>query len=253
MINIILSGCMGKMGRVVTRIVSEDEDCSIVAGVDINTAENEEYKIYASPSDIEEKGDVIIDFSHPDCLEGILNYAVDKKIPAVICTTGLSQAQKGMILEASKKVPVFFSANMSVGVNLIIELACRAAKLLEGSFDIEIIEKHHNQKIDAPSGTALAIADAISETLTNPSEYTYDRHSVRKKRSDAEIGIHAVRGGTIVGEHTVMFAGCDEIIEINHSARSKEIFAVGAVKAAKFIVSKDSGLYDMKQLVNSIC
>ena len=170
----------------------------------------------------------------------------------MVCTTGLSKEQIALLAETSKVIPVFYSANMSLGVNLIIELASRAAKLLEGSFDIEIIEKHHNQKLDAPSGTALAIADAISQSLENTPEYIYDRHSVRKKREPNEIGIHAVRGGTIVGEHSVIFAGNNEVIELKHCATSREVFAVGAIRAGIFLANKPAGMYSMKDLVNEM-
>lgn len=252
MTNIILNGCNGKMGQVISRIVSENNDIRIVAGVDINTDTKNDYPVYTSIFDITETADVIIDFSHPNCLENILCYAKQKKLGAVIATTGLSDAQKLMLSDASTEIPVFFSANMSIGINLIIDLACRAAKLLEGSFDIEIIEKHHNQKIDAPSGTALAIADAVSSTLSESVNYVYDRHSSRKKRSKTEIGLHAVRGGTIVGEHEVLFAGTDEVITLKHQATSKEVFAVGAVKAAAFLKGKSPAMYNMNDLVKSI-
>ena len=238
MINIIMNGCNGKMGRVITRLAGEDPDCRIVCGVDINTSVENEYPVFENIRDFDGDADVIIDFSHPSTLTATLEYATSKNIPAIICTTGLSSDQKDEIVKASEKTAIFFSANMSIGVNLIVELAKKAAKVLEGSFDIEIIEKHHNQKIDAPSGTALMIADSVSEVLQSESVYTYDRHSVRKKRSPNEIGIHSVRGGSIVGEHSVIFAGQDEVIEIKHQATSKEVFAAGAVKAAKFIKGK---------------
>lgn len=245
-----MSGCNGKMGQVITRLVQESSDYQIVCGFDISDTMKNDYPVYKNPADCKEKADVIIDFSHPNSLQKLLPFAISTNTPVVVATTGLSQAQILSLNEVAKKVPVFFSANMSLGVNLLIDLVSKAAKLLEDSFDVEIIEKHHNQKIDAPSGTALAIADAISTSLTQTKEYVYDRHSVRKKRSKSEIGIHAVRGGTIVGEHSVIFAGTDEIIEINHKAMSKEIFAVGSLKAAKFITGKRPGLYNMKDLVS---
>ncbi|MBQ4160012.1 MAG: 4-hydroxy-tetrahydrodipicolinate reductase [Clostridia bacterium] len=252
MTRIMLSGCNGKMGRVIDRLVAERDDVKIVCGVDINDVQNSDYPVFTSPKKCTCECDVIIDFSHPNSLEGILNYATENQVAAVICTTGLTQAQKESMTEASKVTPIFFSANMSLGVNLLIDLAKRAAKLLEGSFDIEIVEKHHNQKIDAPSGTALAIADAIGDVLEQKPVYTYDRHSVRKKRGKDEIGIHAVRGGTIVGEHEIIFAGADEVIELKHHAASKEIFAVGAVKAAIFLKDKAPGMYSMTDLVAEI-
>ena len=250
MTNILLSGCLGKMGQAITRVASASGSCAVTCGFDINYAPDSEYPVYQSLADVTENIDVIIDFSHPSSLENILAFAKQKKLPAVICTTGLSKEQIDLIEQASEEIPLFFSANMSVGVSLIIDLATRAAKILQNGFDIEIIEKHHNQKVDAPSGTALAIADAISNELDYSPEYTYDRHSVRKKRDKAEIGIHAVRGGTIVGEHSVIFAGLDEVIEINHSAASKEVFAVGAIRAAEFLKDKPIGFYNMKSLIS---
>ncbi len=252
MIKIIMNGCNGKMGQVITRLVQEDKDCEIVCGVDINAEEKGGYPVFKSIDECIVPADVIIDFSHPSTLTPTLEYAVRTATPIILCTTGLSAEQKEQIKVASEKVAIFFSANMSIGVNLIVELAKRAAKILEGNFDIEIIEKHHNQKIDAPSGTALMIADAVADTLSRETEYTYDRHSVRKKRSESEIGIHSVRGGSIVGEHSVIFAGQDEVIEIKHQATSKEVFAVGAIKAAKFIKGKSAGLYDMYNLISNV-
>ena len=245
---IILSGCCGKMGSVVSKIVSETEGLVIAAGIDVNKSETG-YPVYSSFADFEGKADVIIDFSHPDCLSDLLDYAVKSKTPAVIATTGHNNAQIEKINAASEKIPVFYSANMSLGVNLLIELVKKSAAVLGKSFDIEIIEKHHNQKIDAPSGTALMIAEAASSSLPFNADYVYDRHSQRKKRGKNEIGIHALRGGTIVGEHEIIFAGQDEIISISHSAMSKDIFAVGAVNAALFLMRKGQGLYNMQDLV----
>lgn len=249
MVKIILSGCSGKMGHVITKCVESKENCEIVAGVDINKCDAP-YPIFSSFSDIDTDADVVIDFSHPSVLSSLLEYCKSNKIPAVVATTGLSDEQKKEIEEASKEVPMFFSANMSIGVNLISELAAKAARVLEDSFDIEIVEAHHNQKIDAPSGTALMLADSISDALTKKPTYEFDRHSKRAKRDPNEIGIHSVRGGTIVGEHEVIFAGLDEVIKISHSARSKDLFAVGAVNAAVFLKGKPAGMYSMKQLVD---
>lgn len=249
MVKIILSGCSGKMGHVITKCVESKENCEIVAGVDINKCDAP-YPIFASFSEIDVVADVIIDFSHPSVLASLLKYCKKNRMPAVIATTGLSDEQKKEIEDTSKEVPMFFSANMSIGVNLISELAAKAARVLEGSFDIEIVEAHHNQKIDAPSGTALMLADSISDALTNKPTYEFDRHSKRAKRDPNEIGIHSIRGGTIVGEHEVIFAGLDEIITISHSARSKDLFAVGAVNAAAFLKGKPAGMYSMKQLVD---
>lgn len=241
------------MGKAVTRSVADTEGCEIIAGIDIFTEALSGYPVFSSPSgvpeEITEKTDVIIDFSNPAALSGLLEYAVRNNIPAVISTTGLNDAQINLIKAAAEKIPVFFSANMSLGVNLVCELAKKAANVLGDAFDIEIIEMHHNQKIDAPSGTALMIADSIKEELDNSVKYEYDRHSKREKRTKNEIGIHAVRGGTITGEHQVIFAGLDEIITISHSARSKELFATGAITAAKFICGKPAGLYKMSDML----
>lgn len=249
MIKILLSGCNGKMGQVITRLSEQYSDLRIAAGLDIHDSGKNSYPVYSDPYQCIEDIDVIIDFSNPDALKKILDFAVIRRIPAIIATTGISQAQKKLLEDASRVIPVFFSANMSLGVNLLIDLVCKAARILEPNFDIEIIEKHHNQKLDAPSGTALAIADSINTALEQKQEYVYDRHSRRKKRNKFEIGIHAVRGGTIVGEHSVIFAGNDEIIEINHSAMSKDIFGTGALRAAKFLYRKAPGMYNMNDLI----
>jgi len=253
MTGIILSGCNGKMGKAVTKSVAEAENIEIVGGIDIYAENLSGYPVFSNPSavpdEITKKADVIIDFSNPSALAGLLEYAVKNSIPAVISTTGLNDAQINLIKDASAKIPVFFSANMSLGVNLVCELAKKAASVLGDSFDIEIIEMHHNQKIDAPSGTALMIADSIKEELDDGVKYEYDRHSKREKRTKNEIGIHAVRGGTITGEHQVIFAGLDEIITISHSARSKELFATGAISSAKFICGKPAGLYKMSDMI----
>jgi 4-hydroxy-tetrahydrodipicolinate reductase len=193
--------------------------------------------------------DVIIDFSHPSALAPLLDMALDQKRPAIICTTGLDESQVARIRDVSKNIPVFFSANMSLGVNLMMALSKTAAKLLGQDFDIEIVEKHHNQKIDAPSGTALMLADGISGVLSQKPQYVYDRHSKRARRTKNEIGLHAIRGGTITGEHDVIFAGRDEILTISHSASSKEVFATGAVSAAVFMAGKPAGLYDMNDMI----
>lgn len=249
MTKIILNGCNGKMGQVISRLAEEDESVTITAGFDIADNLQNPYPVYTAPTDYTGEADVIIDFSHPSALSGLLAYAMQRNMPIVVATTGLSAEQKDELTAASRKIPVFFSANMSLGINLLIALAKKATSILEGNFDIEIVERHHNQKIDAPSGTALAIADAISDTLEMPAEYVYDRHSVRRKRKKTEIGLHAVRGGTIVGEHEVIFAGTDEVIELKHSAASKEVFAVGSLKAAKFMTGKPAGMYSMTELI----
>lgn len=245
---IILCGANGKMGHVIRNIVAADNECEIVAGVDINT-ESTDFPIYSEIDSVKESADVIIDFSNPALLNSLLEYSAAKKIPVVIATTGFDDDQKKQIENAATENGVFFTYNMSLGINLLATLAKKAVDVLGNDFDIEIIEKHHNQKIDAPSGTALMLADAICEEIDKPMKYEYDRHSKREKRSKNEIGMHAVRGGTIVGEHEIVFAGRDEIITLSHSARSKEIFAVGAVNAAKYMVGKGAGLYTMKDLI----
>ena len=249
MTRIILSGALGKMGKAITACVENRNDCKIVAGIDLANDEST-FPIFKSFNDINVDADVIIDFSHPSVLDELLNFAKDKKIPAVIATTGLNEQQIADIKTVSDDVPLFFSANMSIGVSLVSELAKKAAKVLQGSFDIEIVEAHHNQKIDAPSGTALMLADSISEALNEKPIYEFDRHSKRMKRTKNEIGIHAVRGGTIVGEHEIIFAGPDEVIKISHSAYSKQLFANGSVNAGLFLVGKEPGFYSMKDLVN---
>lgn len=248
MTRIILCGANGKMGRVIQSVVSARDDCEIVAGVDLNT-NSSDFPIYADFKEVKENGDVIIDFSNPALLDSILEFSTEKNIPAVIATTGYDDKQKKQIEAAAENTAVFFTYNMSMGINLLANLAKKAAQVLGDDFDIEIVEKHHNQKIDAPSGTALMLADAVSEEFDKPMKYEYDRHSKREKRSKNEIGMHSVRGGTIVGEHEIIFAGRDEIITLSHSARSKEIFAVGAVNAAVFMNGKTKGVYSMKDMI----
>ncbi len=252
MTRIILNGCNGKMGQAITKVAAASESVSIVAGLDINDCLPNTYPVFTNPEKCGIEADVIVDFSHPSALDLLLDFAVKRNMPVVVATTGLSKEQKQKLVDISTKIPVFFSANMSLGINLLIELAKKAAKVLDGNFDIEIVEQHHNQKIDAPSGTALAIADGINEVIENTAEYVYDRHSVRRKRQKNEIGLHSVRGGTIVGKHNVIFAGQDEIIEISHEASSKEVFAVGAVKAAVFMKDRPCGYYSMSDLISAV-
>lgn len=243
-----MNGCNGRMGRVICEI-AKDNGCEIVAGIDKVTGVATEFPVFTDPAECDVEADVIIDFSHFSAFDGITAYAISKKLPIVICTTGLSPEQVAKMDEVAKEIPVFFSANMSLGVNLLIDLVKKAARVLEGSFDIEIVEKHHNQKLDAPSGTALAIADGINSVLETPCKYVYDRQCKREKRSKTEIGLHAVRGGTIVGEHSVIFAGFNEVIEVNHSAMSRDVFAVGALKAAKYLTSKQNGKFAMSDML----
>ena len=246
---IIISGCGGRMGQVVENICSADPDVTVVAGFDVNPVERD-YPIYASPADFVGEADAVIDFSNPAALDNLLAFCTERKVPLVLATTGFSDAQLEQIKEASKQVAIFRSANMSLGINVLLELVKKAATVLGDSYDIEIVEKHHNRKVDAPSGTALMIADAAASGLNFEPEYVYERHSVRQSRDKKEIGISAMRGGTIVGVHEIMFAGRDEIIEIKHTAMSREIFANGAVKAAKYLaVGRAPGMYDMSMLV----
>lgn len=251
MTSIILSGALGTMGRAVASLAAGRSGCRIAAGIDAAASGGEEgvFPLFSSPEDCTVTDGVIIDFSHPSALDSLLRFALTHSLPAVICTTGLAGEQIQALHEAAEQIPIFFSANMSLGVNLMAALCEKAAMALDGSFDIEIIEKHHNRKIDAPSGTALMLADRISGVLREKPQYVYDRHSERRQRRKNEIGLHAVRGGTIVGEHEVIFAGVDEVLTISHSAASRQVFAAGALSAACFLRGKPAGLYDMRDLV----
>lgn len=251
MIKAIMNGCNGKMGQVISTICKEDPQIEIVAGVDLYDGIKNDYPVFPNISVCDVKADVIIDFSNAKAVDDLLVYSVDKKIPVVLCTTGLSEEQMEQVKAASGQVAVLKSANMSLGINLLMQLLAQAATILApAGFDMEIVEKHHNQKLDAPSGTALMLADAVSEALPYDAEYVYDRHERRMKRPQNEIGIHSVRGGTIVGEHEVLFAGRDELIEIRHVALSREVFAVGAVDAAAFLgTQKQPGMYDMSDVI----
>lgn len=249
MTNILIHGCGGKMGRVVAELVKSETDCQVVAGID-PTVPVLDFPVYSSCASCNTQADVIIDFSTAGAVPDLLEYVRAKKIPVVLCTTALSDETLQMVQEVSRETAILKSANMSLGVNLLLDLVQRAAIILADSgFDIEILEKHHNQKIDAPSGTAMAIADAVNHALEERYHYVYNRSDVRQKREKTEIGIHAVRGGNIVGEHDVIFAGRDEIVELNHRATSREVFAVGALKAAKFLSGKPAGLYTMKDVL----
>lgn len=250
LLSILLSGCNGKMGQVVTRLSAQYDNLKIAAGFDMVDNRENPYPVFTDLKHCNIKIDVIIDFSSPAAFDSLITFSAEKKIPVVVATTGLSQVQKKMLGEASSIIPVFYTANMSLGINLLIDLVKKTARLVEQNFDMEIIEKHHNQKQDAPSGTALEIADSINSVLRQKQKYVYDRHSRRKRRSRNEIGIHAVRGGTIVGEHSVIFAGDDEIIEISHTAMSKDIFGTGALRAAIFLYGKNPGIYNMSDLIS---
>ena len=250
MTDIILSGCGGAMGRAVSAR-AQSVGCTVVAGIDPADGLQPGYPVFASAAECTAKAGVIVDFSHPSALEGLLELARRSGIPLVLATTGLDQAQISRVREASAQTPIFFSFNMSLGINLMSALARTAARVLGGQFDIEIIEKHHNRKLDAPSGTAIMLAGAVSEELAQPPEYIHERHSKRQKRGKNEIGLHAVRGGTIVGEHELLFAGPDETLSITHTAYSREVFATGALNAARFMQGKPPGLYDMNDLIGS--
>ncbi len=247
---IIISGCNGKMGQTVTAICAEKTDMKVVAGFDLNAVKLSDYPVYAEPLEFSGEADVIIDFSTPDSLERLLSYALSRKIPCVLCTTGYNKEQLTLIETTSKLLPIFKSGNMSLGINLLTALVKKAAAVLGEDFDVEIVESHHSSKVDAPSGTALMLADAAAAGLPHESEYIYDRHSVRQKRGKNEIGISSVRGGSIVGEHEVIFAGRDEVVVFKHTAYSRSIFANGAVSAAEYLsrVTKP-GLYDMNDVL----
>lgn len=248
---IIISGCCGHMGRVVADICANDPEAEAVAGIDLLAQPMEGFPVFSTPAACTVEADAVIDFSHPAALGPLLDFCLEKKLPVVLATTGYSEEQLERINEAAKSIPVFRSANMSLGINVLLDLVKRAAALLGEDFDVEIEERHHRRKLDAPSGTALMLADAAASALPYEAEYVYDRHSVRKPRDRAEIGISSLRGGTIVGEHTVVFAGRDEVIELTHHAASREVFAAGAVKAAKFLAGASTpGLYDMSHLIN---
>ena len=250
MTRIIMHGCNGHMGQVITGIVANDANAQIVAGIDLRDDGHNLYPVFASLEECNVEADVIIDFASAKAEDTLVDYIKKTKIPAVICTTGLSDEQIASINEASKSVAILRSANMSLGINTLMKLLRTAADILANrGFDIEIVEKHHNQKLDAPSGTALALADCMNQVLDNEYDYTYDRSTVRQKRKHNEIGISAVRGGTIVGEHDVIFAGTDEVIQISHTAYSKAIFAKGAIDAAKYIAGKEAGMYNMADVI----
>lgn len=251
MLNIMVHGYNGAMGKVVCELLNKEENATVLVGVDINATKNEKFSTYSNIKDVKEKVDVIIDFAHISAVDALLDYSRLNKIPLVLCTTGLDDNMKKKVNDYSSDVPILMSANMSLGINLILNLVKKATEILyKENFDIEIIEKHHNRKLDAPSGTALAIATSINKSLDNILFYEYDRHAKRQKRDKKEIGISSVRGGNIVGEHEVIFAGEDEIVSISHSAYSRNIFAKGAISAAKFLAGKEKGLYCMDDIFN---
>ncbi len=251
MTKIIMCGCCGAMGRMITGLVNEDSDAQIVAGVDVRPNRDVKYPIFESIMDCDIEADAVIDFSRPEALADILNYCEERQLAAVLCTTGYTDEQIADIEDASKRVAILRSANMSLGINVLLKLLKEATKVFgDEGFDIEIVEKHHNQKVDAPSGTALALADAVNDAADGKYHYVYDRSDKHEKRDSKEIGISAVRGGTIVGDHDVIFAGNDEVITFSHRAYSKAVFGKGAIAAAKFMTGKPAGLYDMSDVIN---
>lgn len=249
MVGVILHGCNGRMGQMLSELISKDEEMKVVAGIEPSGEAKNDYPVYKSFDELKETADVIIDFSTASAIDGLLDYCEKTHTPLVLCSTGLSEAQLGRVEKLARDSAVLVSANMSLGINVLLKLLKNVTKTLYGNgFDIEIVEKHHNQKLDAPSGTALALADVMKEELDDIS-YNLDRSKVRKKRERNEIGISAVRGGTIVGEHEVIFAGTDEVIEIKHTAYSRAIFAKGAMSAAKFLSGKSAGKYSMSDVI----
>jgi len=250
MVKLIMHGCNGQMGQVVTKLVQEDDNVEIAAGIDSYMGIANTYPVFAAVNDCNVKADVIIDFSNAGVVDELLEFCVKEQMPVVLCTTGLSEEQLQKVEDASKKTAVLKSANMSLGVNMLLKLIKDAAKVLAtAGFDIELVERHHKRKVDAPSGTALALADSINEALNNEYVYTYDRSQERKRRNPKEIGISAVRGGTIVGEHEVIFAGADEVVEFKHTAYSRMVFAKGALEAGKYLAGKPAGRYDMSDVI----
>lgn len=250
MTDILLHGCNGRMGQMIAGLLQDDEEARVVAGVDSYTGKENPFPVFGKIDECSVKADVIIDFSNAGAADALLDYCAETKTPVVLCTTGLSEAQLAKAEETAKKTAVLKSANMSLGINLLLKLLREAAPTLAAAgFDIEIVEKHHNQKLDAPSGTALALADAVNEASDGIYTYVYDRSQVRRKRDPHEIGISAVRGGTIVGDHDVIFAGTDEVITFQHTAYSRAVFGKGAIQAAKFLAGKPAGRYDMSDVI----
>lgn len=250
MVRIIMHGCNGRMGQIISGLIAADADAELVAGIDAHDDGHNPYPVFTEIEKCDVEADCLIDFSTAGAVDKLLDYCVDRQLPCVLCTTGLSEEQLTKVKKASGQVAVLKSANMSLGINLLLKMLKEAAGVLApAGFDIEIVEKHHNQKLDAPSGTALALADSINEELDNSYEYVYDRSSRREKRPTKEIGISAVRGGSIVGEHDVIFAGTDEVITFSHTAYSRAVFGKGAVQAAKFLAGKPAGMYDMADVI----
>ena len=249
MVNVILHGCNGRMGQMLSTLIAADEEMNVVAGIEPSGEAKNEYPVYKNFDEFKDEADVIIDFSTASAMDSLLTYCEKTHTPLVLCSTGLSEEQLDRVEKLAKESAVLISANMSLGINVLLKLLKNITKTLYGNgFDIEIVEKHHNQKLDAPSGTALALADVMKDELEDIS-YNFNRTEVRKKRDKNEIGISSVRGGTIVGEHEVIFAGTDEVIEIGHTAYSRAVFAKGAMSAAKFLKGKNAGKYDMSDVI----
>lgn len=250
MVKVLIHGCNGRMGQMITGLIKDDEQVEVAAGVDAFTGIANTYPVFENIQSCDVKADVVIDFSNAGAVEGVLDYCAENQVPVVLCTTGLSGEQVEKMREVSGKVAVLKSANMSMGINLLLKLLKDAAKVLgPAGYDIELVERHHNQKLDAPSGTALALADSMNDAMNHEYTYVYDRSQVRQKREKKEMGISAVRGGTIVGDHEVIFAGPDEVIEFRHTAYSRSVFGKGAVEAAKFLAGKPAGMYDMSDVI----
>lgn len=252
MVKVIMHGCNGKMGQVISGLIAADPEVELVAGIDARDDGHNPYPVFTDINACDVEADCIIDFSAAVAVDKLLDYCVEKTLPCVLCTTGLSEVQLTKVAEAAESTAILKSANMSLGINLLLKMLKEAAGVLApAGFDMEIVEKHHNLKVDAPSGTALALADSINEEFNNEYEYVYDRSSRREKRPEKEIGISAVRGGTIVGDHDVIFAGADEVITFSHTAYSKAVFGKGAVQAAKFLAGKPAGMYNMGDVIDA--
>ena len=250
MTNVIMHGCNGRKGQMIAGLCADDPDITIVAGVDTYTEKKNDFPVYGTIGQCEVQADAVIDFSNAAAVDGLLDWCVEKQVPVVLCSTGLSEEQLEKVKQVSEQVAVLKSANMSLGINTLMDLLQKAVKIFApAGFDVEIVEKHHNQKLDAPSGTAIALADAMNEAMDGQYEYVYDRSDRRQKRDAKELGISAVRGGTIVGEHEVIFAGTDEVIEFKHTAYSRAVFGKGAIEAAKFLDGKSAGLYNMQDVI----
>lgn len=252
MVKVIMHGCNGRMGQMITGLIAQDDEIEIVAGIDLSNHIQNSYPVFPTIAECDVKADAVIDFANVKAVDSLMDYCADKNLPCVVCTTGLNEEQIQKLHNTAKKTAILKSANMSLGINMLLKLLKEATKTLApAGFDIEIVEKHHNQKLDAPSGTALALADSMNEELNNEYAYKFDRSQDMQKRPKKEIGISAVRGGTIVGDHDVIFAGTDEVITFSHTAYSRAVFAKGAIQAAKFLAGKSAGFYDMSDVIDA--